>query len=273
MKSFAKENNGIHFILTVIDTFTKKAWAVPIKRKTGENTAEALKTIISEEEPPKFMQFDEGLEFLNKHVKALLDSKNIRYYSTQSEVKASIVERFNRTLKSRMWKYFTANNTLKYIDVLPELLEGYNKAVHRSTGLPPDEVNWNNAGQVYRKLFPKQKTVEPKFHVGDQVRISINKRPVFDKGYTPNYTMAVYTVSQVWSKTPPTYKLKEYNGDDVQGTFYNEELVKVIVPKDSLFKVEKIVKTRTRNGKKEYLIKWLGYDDSYNSWTSDIQHV
>jgi len=80
-------------------------------------------------------------------------------------------------------------------------------------------------------------------------------------------------VASVKDTIPPTYTLKEYDGTDLSGIFYNEELIKVIVPKDSLFKIEKIIRERGKGKKKEYLVKWLGYPDHYNSWISNIQHV
>lgn len=276
VQKLARYNKRNRYILTAIDTFSKKAWAIPVKRKTATNLKSAFTELFNTTGlTPKYIHLDQGSEFWNKDVKALFKTKNIKFYSTASELKASIIERFNRTLRNRMFKYFTAKNTLNYISVLDKLIEGYNAAVHRSIGLAPNAVNQDNSSMVFKKLYPKLDGKEkPLFVVGDQVRISFYKRPVFDKGYTPNYSLEIFTVAKVYDNIPPTYKLKEYNGSDVEGIFYNEELIKVIVPGDSLFKVEKILKTRKRKGHlKEYFIKWLGYDDSYNSWTTSVQHV
>ena len=277
MKALSRYNGGIHYILTLIDCFTKKAFAVPIKRKTGVNVANALKKVFREAGGvPRLFQVDEGTEFLNKNVKKLLDEKKIRYYSTFSDVKASICERFNKTLKNRMYKYFTSANTLKFTDVLPKLLTGYNNAVHRSIGLSPNEVNSQNSHQVFKKLYPDlYKKQKPRFEIGDLVRISYKKRPVFDKGYTPNYSLEVFTISKVKDDIPPSYKLKDANGTVIDGIFFEQELVKVIMdPDNSLFKIEKILKTRKLKGRsKEHFVKWLGYDDSFNSWTSDVKQL
>lgn len=272
IQKLARYNKGHKYILTVIDTFSKKAWAIPMKRKAAEYSIAAFKEVFKDG-VPKYLQFDEGTEFLNRTMKELLASHNIHYYSTASEVKASIVERFNRTLKTKMFKYFTYKNTLDYVTVLQELVDGYNASVHRSTGFAPNNVNEENADVVFKKLYPKKLYVTARFAKGDQVRISINKRPVFDKGYTPNYTMEIFTVDKVVDGIPATYRLKEYNGDPIKGTFYNEELVKVIIPGDSYFKIEKILKTRTRHGKKEYFVSWIGYDASYNSWTTEVKEI
>ena len=109
MQSLARYNDGNRYILTVIDTFTKKLWAIPVKKKSATHVEEAFTQLFQEaEEPPKYMHFDKGTEFLNKKVEALLTSKGIHYFSTYSELKANIVERVNRTLKSCMYKHFTA---------------------------------------------------------------------------------------------------------------------------------------------------------------------
>ena len=78
---------------------------------------------------------------------------NIHFFTTNSELKVSVVERFNRTLKTRMWKYFPAKNTRVYIDILQDIVQGYNNSYHRSIGRTPASVNLLNVGQVRRKLY------------------------------------------------------------------------------------------------------------------------
>ena len=73
-----------------------------------------------------------GTEIYNQKLKAVLAANNLMLYSTENEVKSSVIERWNRTMKNLMWKYFTANNTQKFIDVLPSMVEQYNNTYHRS---------------------------------------------------------------------------------------------------------------------------------------------
>ena len=75
---------------------------------------------------------DQGTEFFNGHFQALMKEEDIELYNTYNETKASIVERLIRTLKTKMWRYFTAKKTMRYIDVLPDLVYSYNHSVHRS---------------------------------------------------------------------------------------------------------------------------------------------
>jgi hypothetical protein len=135
---------------------------------------------------PETFHSDKGTEFTNRKFQALLKKEGIRFFTTQNETKASIVERFNRTLKGKMWKYFTANNTLKYMDILQKLVKSYNHSRHRSIGMRPVDVNETNESIVWQKLYGEEpeKPVRFKFDIGDQVRINKTRR-TFKKGYLP----------------------------------------------------------------------------------------
>ena len=131
-------------------------------------------------------------------------------YSTENEEKSSVVERWNRTMKNIMWKYFIANSTQKYIDVLPSIVEKYNNTCHRSIKLTPSDArNPANYQRVHNALYATvnaRKATSPKFHVGDKVRIT-RKKGTFEKWFTPNWTELVFTISSVKAANPPTYQL------------------------------------------------------------------
>ena len=174
MRAFSKYNDGYTFLLLVIDVFSKYGWIVPLKDKKGETVAEAFKEIFKERKPGKLWT-DKGKEFYNKDVKDLIE-----LYSIENEEKSSIVERWIRTMKEKMWKYFTDNNTYTYMDVLPDLVEDYNNTVHSSTKFTPVEASKKkNELNVWRNLYPdrlKINDITPKFSVGDEVRIIKRKR-------------------------------------------------------------------------------------------------
>ncbi|CAB4003408.1 integrase core domain-containing [Paramuricea clavata] len=181
---------------------------------------------------PKVVQFDEGKEFYNNGVKGLLEKHDIHYFSTRlTGKKAAIVERFNRTLKTRMWKYFTeqqfTTKSKKWIDVLDNFVASYNHSKHRTIDMKPADVNETNKDKVWTKLYgyPLSHFPEPKFKVGDRVRDQIY-RDTFVKGYTLNYTDDVYVVSEVFRGDPNMYKLIDPDDDDreIQGRFYEHEL-------------------------------------------------
>ena len=178
-----------------------------------------------------------------------------------------MVERFNCTLKARIWKYFTARNTRVYIDILQDIVQGYNNSYRRSIGRAPASVSLLNVGQVRRKLYGKSWTKPRrkfKFKLGDQVRVSKSRR-TFKKGYLPSWTQEIFIVAKIIPRVPPVYRLRDYADDDIEGVFCAEELQKVH-KSDDIYKIEKIVAEKKENGKVKVLVKWLGHDKKFNSW-------
>ena len=259
MKAFEKDNDGYTFLLMVIDIFSKYGWIVPLKNKKGVNVAKALENIFQERKPKKLWT-DKGAEFYNKDVKKLLD-----IYSTENEEKSSIVERWIRTMKEKMWKYFTDNNTYRYIDILPDLVKDYNNTVHTSIKMTPIEASKKeNELTVWRNLYPdryKIHNLQPKFSVGDEVRIT-KKKKVFEKGYTTRWTEEIFTIKKIQNTNPITYKLEDLQGEEIKGSFYEQELQKTA---RQIYRIEKIIKKE----KGKSLVKWKGYSDKFNSWVDN----
>ena len=172
-------------------------------------------------------------------------------------------------------EYFTANNTYKYIDILPKLVDKYNNTYHRSIKCKPtDAIQAANYAHVFTALYAKanrEKNTKPKFRVGDRVRIS-KKKATFEKGFTPNWTEEVFVIDSVKDTKPPTYTIKDLRGEAVQGSFYEPELQ---LSKQEVYRVEKVLKRRTKDGVKEVYVKWKGYGRDFNSWTAtaDIQKI
>ena len=152
----ASYNRGYKYLFCVIDVFSKMAWVVPITSKTGTELVRALHRVLKDSggRQPLRWQTDKGTEFLNQTFQKELKKRNIHFFTTENpETKASIVERFQRTLKERMWKYFTHRHTLTYVDVLPDLVQAYNRSYHRSTGRDPEDVNPENKVEVFDRLL------------------------------------------------------------------------------------------------------------------------
>ena len=166
-----------------------------------------------------------------------LRENKIEFFTVKSEVKASVVERF---------KYFTAKNTLTYIDVLPQLVRSYNNTYHRSIKMKPRQVTKANQAKVWDKLYGSDIRVRFKFQVGDRVRISKVKR-MFKKSYLPNYTEEMFTIYKRFARQVPVYKLKDDAGEILEGTFYEPEIQKII-KNDDVYRREKILRKRKRKG-------------------------
>ena len=258
MKSFSKSNGGIKYLLTVIDIFSKFGWIIPLKDKTGKSVSEGFERIFKERKPKKIW-VDKGREFYNKDVKSLIE-----LYSTENEEKSCVVERWIRTMKEKMFKYFTANSTQKYIDILDKLVEQYNNTKHSSIKMTPVEASKHkNEDTVWKNLYGdfKVKYKKPKYSVGDKVRIS-KKKKTFEKGYTPRWTEEVFIISEIKHTIPITYKITDWNHRKIEGTFYEQELQKTNQKK---FRIEKII----NKGKTMSLVKWKGYPSSFNSWVDN----
>jgi hypothetical protein len=263
MIPYSKQNKGYKYILCVIDCFTKFAWAVALKSKTAAEVSNSMSKILCTR-TPKLLQIDNGKEFYNKTFDALMSKYNIHKYSTFSVMKACIVERFNRTLKEKMFREFTARGTHDWISILPMLIKEYNNSKHRTIGMTPVQADLNPLS-VELKLR-KIGNEKIKFKLGDKVRVSTQKG-VFTKGYLPNWSAEIFTVIKINKTSPPTYILEDYTGKPIAGCFYSEEISKTIHPDDYL--VEKIIRRRGN----QVFVKWLGFDKTHNSWikTSEIK--
>ena len=156
MKNLSRYNRGVKYLLTVVDVLSKYAWVVPMKNKTGAEQKRAFESILKEGRKPLRLQTDKGSEFYNKSFQDYLAQQKITHFNTQSDTKASVVERFNKTLKQRLYRALTANATLKYLDFLPDLVKGYNASVHNATGVAPKNVSMYNDGKVWKKLYSKK---------------------------------------------------------------------------------------------------------------------
>lgn len=273
----ARYNKGHKFILACIDIFSKFASVQPLKDKKGPTVAAALKSIFARGRVPTQMQSDKGKEFLNKHVRDLFKEKDVHFFTTQNpDTKAAIVERFNRTLKERLFRHLTKTNGSEYLSVLQRLVEGYNNSYHRTIRRTPASVDKDNESAVWKTMYghrllrgrkkPTLAALEP----GDVVRISTEKLP-FRKGYLPRWSEELFVVTKRIDKRVPVYVLKDFDDEIIQGTFYGWEIQKVTKDRDDLFKVEKVLRKRKRNGKTEYFVKWLGWPAKFNSWVVDLQ--
>ena len=193
MRKYSKWNKGIKYLLTVIDVFSKYGWIVALKDKKTEVLVWHLIAFFEKSKrKPEKLWTDKGSEFISKHFKEFLKKNNITLYHTENEEKSSVVERWNKTMKNQMWKMFSANNNTVYWDKLDKLVDDYNNTYHSSIEMTPTEASKKeNENKVFANLYGDLiylKPKNPKFSIGDKVRLSKYKRRVFDKGYTPNWT-------------------------------------------------------------------------------------
>ena len=230
MSSLSKYNNNYKFILTVIDIFTKYAWAIPLKKKSGLSITNGFKIVLSEHpqggsEPRKPEKFwvDRGNEFYNKTFKSLLKeygtgkaASGIELYSTYSDLKAVFIERFNRTLLHIINKPMFINGDGNWVNILNDAVVTYNKNIHSTINMTPVDAS-NNPDKVKNYISETASQINstkatPKFKVGDYVR-NADKRNIFSKGYTSKWNRELFKVNVVLKTHPPTYKIEDINGE------------------------------------------------------------
>ena len=262
MQKFAKLNKGYRYLLTYIYIFSKFAFVIPLKDKKGINVKNALQKIFKERKC-KFLWTDRETEFCNKQVQHLLNENNIKLYSTNnSEIKSSVVERFNLTFKKMMYKKFTQNNSIICYNIIDDLVNEHNNKYHSTIKMTPVEGSKKINEKKIKNIYNFHKTTKiGKFKIGDRVRSSLEKN-IFEKSYETNWTEEIFEIYDIKYSNAPYYYLKDLNNEKIEGTFYEQELQKTNFKKDDLYITEKILKT---NNDKAY-VKWRGYSNNFNSW-------
>ena len=262
MQLLSKYNKGIRFLLCVIDIFSKYAWVVPLKDKKGISNVNAFQIILKQSDrKPNKIWVDKGSEFYNAYFKKWLRDSDIVMYSTHNEGKSVVAERFIRTLKSKIYKYMTSISKNVYIDKLDDIVDKYNNTYDTTIKMKPADVKDNTYINADKEINNK----DPKFKVGDRVRISKYKN-IFAKWYMPNWSEEVFVIKKVKNTVPWTYVINYLNGEEIIGTFYEKELQKT---NQEEFRIEKVIK---RKGNKIY-VKWKGYNNSFNNWIDKVSLV
>ena len=200
--------------MCAIDPFSKCAWVVPLKDKRGITIVNEFKKLISKGRKPNKTWVDQGGEFYNNLFKRFLKINNIEMYSTYNEGKSVVAERFIRTLKNKIFKHMTAISKNVYFDVLATIVDKYNTTVHKTIKMKLIDVTSDS----YAEYNEDSNKNEPKFRVGDHVRISKYKK-IFAKRYTQNWSEEVFIISKFKNTVPWTYAISDLNDEPITGTF------------------------------------------------------
>ena len=258
MQLLSKCNKGIRFLLCVIDIFSKYTWVVPLKDKKDISIVKAFKSILKQSNrKPNKIGLIKALNFTMLFLKngcEIMICIMIVMYSTNNEGKSVVAERFIRTLKSKIYKYMTSISKNMYIDKLDDIVNEYNNTYHTTIKVKPIDVKDNTYINTDKEINDK----DPKFKVGDRVRISKYKN-IFTKGYTPNWSQEIFVVKRVRNTVLWTSVINDVNGEEIMGIFYEKELQKT---NQEEFRIEKVIR---RKGDKLY-VKWKGYNNSFNRW-------
>ena len=285
MDNLAKYNDGYSKVLIMIDIFSRYVWVRPIYRKTAKEVLEAIKSIFDEGRKPQQLRTDQGKEFTAHKVKQFLKAEGVLHIRTYAPLKANYAERVIMTIKNKIFRYLDRKETYRYVDVLQDIVQGYNSTYHRMIKTAPKDINPDNEWQIFSQQYqpkkvvknqliqvkkekPKPKKKKPifKFKVGDFVRIPY-QTSVFTRSYHAKWTGEIFVIaSRYLREGVPVFKLKDTGGEAIIGTFYPQELQKVKKDDDQLYKIEKIIRKRKRKGQLEYLIRWKYWPKKFDQW-------
>ncbi|GFW00930.1 uncharacterized transposon-derived protein F54H12.3 [Trichonephila clavipes] len=217
-----------------------------------------------------------GVETLHRSVKGKYSKKDVKHWLSQKDaytLHKPVRHKFqrNRVFVSDIDRQFQAD--LVDMQSLAEFNKGYNHSYHRSIKMEPVSVSRHNRKQVLKNLYGglrNEKPKAPRFKIGDIVRINKQKLH-FEKGYEQNWRRELFIVFEIVQRIPIVYRLKDLQGEEIKGTYYEAELQKVV--DSSFYPVENVIKQRKRGGITEYFVKFLGYPEKFNDWVTDIQKV
>lgn len=230
-QSLANYNSGHNYILSVIDILSRFAWIEPLKRKTGADVVRAFKKIFQESKRRCLkLQTDLGTEFHNKVFKKFLNGEKVIHFSSYSDHKCALVERFNRTIQAKIYKAMAVKETSSYLKFLPDIIESYNSKVHSAHGFAPKSVNKRNQRIVWNILYfdyLKTPVKQSRFKVGDRVRLA-KKKEVFTRSYHAQWTDEIFIIKAIKKTIPITFEIKDQHNEKLEGSFYENEIVKVL---------------------------------------------
>ena len=272
MIDLSKHNDDNKYVLVCIDIFSRFAYCQPIKNKTGANVVTALQNILGGPRKPNMIRTDRGMEFRSKDVNKYLKSVDIHhFYALNTETKACYSERLIKTLKQKIFRYLLKKRTHRYIDVLQDIVHSYNHTVHRSLGATPASITEDNEGESRLQQYLLRKKPQSKFKpyklkIGQTVRLS-HVRGIFDRECSQKWTGEIFKVQRRFKREGlPVYKLEDWEGETIEGTFNEPEIQAVTVDASTEYHIEKVLKKRVKNKQRQVLVRWLHWPKKYDSW-------
>lgn len=273
-------NDGVRYIMTVIDTFTRYGFARLLLDKKASTVLSAFKSVLKEAKThPKILVVDRGTEFNNREFTKFCEENNIKIYTPDSSVHAAYIERFNRTLQNLIYRFMTENETYRFISkntkdgndekTFSKILQTYNSRKHRMIGMTPLSAESDKSKHIdirlrMSKYYSKIKPKKQEFQIGDTVRIAIQKGK-FSRGYKEQSNLEIFKIYDIKKRSEiPMYFIETFDqSEKIKGGFYGFELTKVDFES---FRIEKILKTRIIDGKKQHFVRWKGFNSNYDSW-------
>lgn len=268
---YLKSGDKTGFFVVGIDAFSRKMEARGVKDLKATTVSKAVEDIINTMGVPMKIRFDKGKEYANSIVNNMLAKKKIDVLYAYPPRKSQLAERVIRTIKSSLYKRMQHKGSKKWVHFLPDVVKVYNKRVHRSIGMAPNKVTSDTEEELWFKNKHEAFADQPpptkyKFAVNDSVRLKLPKG-LYSKDYDEKFSAQVYyIVSRHAPQNINRYKVKNAQNELLPQTYSENELVKVIVDRDTEYRIEKELRRKVINGIVHVSVKWFGYSSKFNSW-------
>ena len=278
--NLSKHNHGYQYILVGVDVMSRLMFGVPLKTKSAEEIKRGFEELFKQTPKlPMRVYSDRGKEFMSSHIKEYFKEKGVeKIESFGGDTKAAVAERALRTIKGRVYRYFSEKNTHNWVQALPKVLDAINHSVCRVTQMRPVDINQNNWKPLWDKLYGpcfEDGGRPARFKAGDHVRIDMHQEK-FGRGFHTQYSDEIFTIAKAkpgGPQRPSYYKLVDRKGTEIKGVFYNENLVKTRGYDEMTHRIAKVHRTRTRRGTKELLVSWSGHPESEQTWIKESDLV
>ena len=272
-KEIAEKNDGYLYLFTTIDVFTKYAWVYKLKNKECKTVMKCFADILSKcGKKPERVQTDRGSEFVCKAFKKYFKDQDIYHYVSYSDRKCPVIERFNLTIQSLLYKIMDHQSTLRWIDCIDKAMKIYLNRKHGTIKMSPMKAELKKNEKIVRrnlyKYFAKSgmKPQRAKFKIGDTVRLW-KYHGKFERGYDSKFTYEYFKIFKILKNLPVVrYRLKDVNGEEILGSYFQDELIPYTEPE---YHKTIVLDTRGKGKNKMYLVKYEGWDDKYNRWVKE----
>lgn len=283
-RNLEKYNDGYKYFLLTINALSKFVHTVPLKTKQPSEIIKAFKLIFETTKPTLKIFSDKGGEFSSEKVQEFFKENNIEHYVSQNEIHSSFTERAIKTIKSKLHRYMYQFQSKTWYKVLAKITKSYNDSYHRTIKMAPSDVTPSDDNRLWKLMYPlvgsnnknKQRKKKFRYKIGDSVRIADTKQ-LFDRAYTSKWSGEIFFITNRFlsQNTIPLYTLKDFSGDAVIGTFFEEEMQRVYLNDNQEYKIEKIEGYKYQNGIKYAIVKWLNWNKKYNTLVkvSDLKEL
>lgn len=273
-------NEGVRYLLLAIECTSRKLFVKPLKNKEGKTVTAAFKELLDTfPETPDLVRTDRGSEYKDAGFQSLLKKRGIKHLFASNTEKCAMCERAAQTLQRRLHRYMTHHNTYNFLPVLDDIVMSINNSPHASTKVAPNDFSQSDVYRCWEENYLKHMShIPPKrpfrFNVGDTVRVSLI-RHALDKSYRGTYSAQVFTIRGRRLGRPHSYQLSNFEGEHVDGLFYEEELILAKDRPDRMYMVDQVHQRRTnpKTKKKEVLVSWLGWPASVRDWIPEDSQV